>query len=309
MKIILAGTDYFSLNVANQIQSDLVAVLSIGNRIKHRGMKQTSPELVNWAEHNHIPAIQSDNLNRPEFEPEIKSYQPDLLVVASFGKKIPSWLIDLPTYGGINIHPSLLPKYRGMAPVTRAIMNGDKITGVTIHKLTAKIDAGEIISQTSAEIDINEDDYQLKTKLAVLGGKMIKDILPGLARGNLTYTPQDKNQVSYAPGITKEDRVINWNSSNINIYNQVRALHPQPLAVTSVQEKIIEVVQVGLGQQSAELSNSQLPPGTLLSRKNPEIMTGSGTIRLLKVKPASRKIISGQDLINGFRLKPGVRFR
>lgn len=310
MKILLLGTDYFSITVGEEIKNNIIAILTIADIRSGRGMKLTQTPLAKWAINEGIEVLKTDNIKSEEFANSIKKLEPDLFVVASFGLKIPEKLIDIPKFGGINVHPSLLPKYRGMAPVTRAIMNGEKITGVTIHILAKKIDAGDIIYQETVEISDLDDDSSLKMNLAKKGGKAVKILIDEIKNGTLKRKKQNSSEVTYAHSIKKRDRLIDWTKKTENIFNQIRALHPKPLAYTYFKNLNIEILEVLKGKDRSELAEKEtnLSPGMVLKIKPLEIITLDGTIILNSVKPASRKTITGRDLVNGCRIKIGDRF-
>lgn len=306
MKIVFFGSDNFSINAAEVIRQHIVAIFTIGDRNDNRGFKK-KPEIVKWAIENNINYYQFDDLKSDKFKEILNNISFDIFVIASFGKKIPKNIINIPKYGGLNIHPSLLPKYRGMAPVTRALLNGDKKTGVTIHKLAPKIDAGDIIIKEEIEISPLDNDLTLKIKLAKKGGKLINQIINNIKTNNIpTYFPQDNTQATYAKAIIKEDRLINWNNSAEKIYNQIRALYPKPLAFSFFKEKRIDFLEIEIIDNN--FIDSNILPGTIIKKKPLEIATGKGIITLKRVKPESKKEITGIDFINGFRIKINDKF-
>ena len=229
---------------------------------------------------------------------QLKALKSDLYVLSAYGYILSSEVLRIPRLGGINIHPSLLPQYRGAAPIRRAIMAGEARTGVTIFFMDEKIDHGEMIAQRWIPVEKDDTYGSLSASLARLGADMIVDVLQEIESGKCRHTEQ-KGKVTFAPKLKKDEMIINWRLDAMSIYNQIRALSPRPGARTRFRGKELIITL-------AQLSNKELPPGTLLV-DNRKLFVGAqhGSIVLLEVKPEGKKLISAFDFINGYRIQKG----
>lgn len=234
MRIVFMGTPLFSVPILEGIKDNVVLVVTqpdkkVGRKqiIKYTKIKETALKYD-------IPCFQPYNI-RKDYQPIIDA-RPDIIITAAYGQMIPSKILEYPCY---NIHGSLLPKYRGGAPIHRAIMNGDKETGITILKMVKKMDAGDIITKKSIPIDINDNNTILFEKLSLLGRDMLVSIIMKLI--DMKSIIQDEEKVTYAYNITHEEERINWNKKGIDIYNHIRGLAMKPGAYTTYEEKKIKI--------------------------------------------------------------------
>lgn len=241
-KIIFMGTPDFAVPILDSLVEsiyEVVLVVTQPDRPKGRKRILTPSPVKEAAIGYHIPVFQPEKI-RNEYE-EIRQYEADIIITAAFGQILPQALLDVPKYGSINVHASLLPKLRGGAPIHYAILQGKKSTGITIMYMTAALDAGDMIAQQS--IEINEQDHvgTLHDTLSQIGAALLKDTLPTIFAGTHTATPQDPEQATYAPNVSRELERINWKQPNEIVYNHIRGLHPWPVAYTTHKKERLKI--------------------------------------------------------------------
>ncbi len=300
MKIVFFGSTDFSKPILEKIhgECEVSGVVISRPKPKGRGLRKSLPEIAEWAKGKRLKVYMPDEPNTDEFVRIIEELTPDVYVLSAYGHILSKRLLDIPKAGGINIHPSLLPRYRGAAPIQRAIMAGEDETGVTLFFMDEKIDHGEMIAQQCIPIEKDDTFGSLSEKLAKLGAEMIVDVLDAAGEGTLHATAQ-KGKASYAPKLKKEELWIDWNENAMKLYNQIRALSPRPGAKTGFRKKelIITLAQLGV---------MHLNPGVLhVENRKLYVGTGDGALILLEVKPGGRKLMSALDFINGYRIKEG----
>ncbi len=298
--MMLFGSDEFSCEFAGNSREIIGSVFTIGKRKAGRGLTEISSHLSVWARREGLPLFECDTPDSTDAENFIKKINPEAFLIASFGKKIPERLYSIPEYGGVNVHPSLLPKYRGMAPVARALMNGEKVTGVTLHKLSNIIDSGDIISQREILIGDEDDDLSLKLKLANLAAEMVKEVFKDLKTYLSHAKVQNEDDATWAKRIREKDRLIFWQMPSRKIHDTCRALSPRPGAYFMFKEKKVQLLKTSISSCGFPGVESQI-----LSVNPLTIKTSDGAVSALKVKPPSKKDMSGTDFANGFRLKKG----
>lgn len=309
-KIVFMGTPAFSAPILRMLHEegyDVLAVVTQPDRPVGRKKVLTPPPVKEEAVALGLPVIQPEKLRGSAELEEILALGPDLVVTAAFGQILPKELLDAPRLGCINVHASLLPKYRGGAPIHQSIIDGEKETGVTIMYMAEKLDAGDIISQRA--IAIEEDDHTggMFDKLSVIGRELLKDTLPAIIAGTNERIVQDETQVTYARNISREQERIDWSNDARTIYNQVRGLHPWPVAYTTFEEANFKIwwAQVGEAEHNAT-------PGEVVAihKDSFEIATGSGTLNVLDCQPAGKKRMTAQDFLRGTgsKLQIGDRF-
>lgn len=236
------GTPDFSVPILhNLIQSEYEVVLVVTQPDRPKGRKKviTPPPVKVEAEKHHIPVFQPEKI-RHDYQ-EILDYQPDLIVTAAYGQILPNELLEGPKFGCINVHASLLPELRGGAPIHYAIVEGKKETGITIMYMVEKLDAGDILTQRSIPIDEKDHVGTLHDKLSNVGTALLMDTLPKLFTGEITPVKQDDSKATFASNIKREQEKIDWQRSNRDIYNQIRGLHPWPVAFTTYQNKTMKI--------------------------------------------------------------------
>ncbi|UCD06097.1 MAG: methionyl-tRNA formyltransferase [candidate division WOR-3 bacterium] len=300
MTLLFFGSTDFSLPILQRLHDEygVLAVVVSKPKPKGRGLKSSLPEIARWAESAGMKVCMPEDPNSGSFISELKALEPDLYVLSAYGHILSKDVLDIARIGGINIHPSLLPKYRGAAPIQRAIMSGEEETGVTIFFMDEKIDHGAVIAQRCIPIEKDDTFGSLATKLAKLGGDMIVETIHTIESGGYRSVKQE-GEVTYAPKLKKEEMMIDWRQEALKVYNHIRALSPYPGARTRFRDKELIITL-------AQLGDKNLTPGALLvdSRKL-YVGAGNGSLVLLELKPEGRKIISALDFVNGYRIQKG----
>jgi methionyl-tRNA formyltransferase len=251
-----------------------------------------------------LAVLTPEDPNDPAFVAGLKSQNPHVAVLAAYGCILKSPLLAVPGLGFLNIHPSLLPKYRGAAPIQRAIMAGERETGVTVILLSEQVDAGDVVEQEAVPVGPDETAGELSQRLADAGARLVLDALTRLGEGRASRTPQDPNLATRAPKITKLERNIDWRDSAQGVHNRIRALSPEPGAVTSFRQKRIVLLR-----SRVHPTTDGGEPGQLLVRHSGLVVaTGSGAVEIVELKPEGKRTQTGSDFRNGHRLVAGERF-
>ncbi len=290
----------------------IVGVVTQPDRPRGRGRQLQPPPVKILAQKYGIPVLQPVSLRNPEAVAELRTLQPEVVVVAAFGQILPTTVLDLPPFGCINVHASLLPRWRGAAPVAAAILAGDDTTGVTIMKMDAGLDTGPILSQRSLAITPDDTRESLTARLAQLGADLLHDTLPNWLAGNIEPHPQDESRVTHAPQIKKAQGRINWNETADDIARKVRAFYPWPGAFTHWQGKPLKILRAAASeywQDEASPSEprrvgrgSGLRPGTVIAGPSGlAVVTGRGMLHLYEVQPAGKRPMSADDFVRGAR--------
>lgn len=311
LKIVFMGTPAFSAPILRMLHEegyDVLAVVTQPDRPVGRKKVLTPPPVKEEAVALGIPVIQPEKLRGSEELQQIIDLGADLIVTAAFGQILPKELLDAPRLGCINVHASLLPKYRGGAPIHQSIIDGEASTGVTIMYMAEKLDAGDIISQR--EILIGDEDHtgSMFEKLSVVGRNLLKETLPAIVNGTNERIPQDEALVTYASNISREQERIDWTKEARAIYNQVRGLHPWPVAYTTFDGDNVKIWWATVGETATNEA-----PGTVVAihKDSFEVATGEGgTLRILDLQPAGKKRMTAQDFLRGTgsKLAIGDRF-
>jgi methionyl-tRNA formyltransferase len=300
MRIIFFGSTDFSLPILKSIHGkfDIRGVVTSKPKPKGRGLKTALAEIAVWAKDAGLEVFMPNDPSSDEFVSELSAISPDLYVLSAYGHILSKKLLDVARLGGITVHPSLLPRYRGAAPIQRAIMAGEEKTGVTLFFMDEKIDHGEVIEQRWIPIEKDDTFGSLSDKLASLGAEMIVDVLRIVESGNYR-TVKQMGEVSSAPKLKKEELVIDWHENAMTVYNHIRALSPKPAARTSFRGKELMVTL-------AQLGDKKLSPGRLLvENRKLYVGAGDGSLIMLEVKPEGRHLMSALDFINGYRIQEG----
>lgn len=320
------GTPDFSvptLQALVEAGHSIVGVYCQPDKQKGRGKQIQMPPVKEAALSLDLPIYQPVTLREETVQEELMALAPDVIVVIAYGKILPPWLIRLPKYGCVNIHASILPKYRGAAPIHYAILNGDTKTGVTIMHMDDGLDTGDIID--IAEIDILPDETtgDLFNRIAELGARTISPVLDKWVNGEIISMPQDDSLASHTSKITKEMGLIDWYQPADKIVNLIHGLNPAPGCYTYLQGKRLKVWRaqkvivesVNANEAIVSINNNQLTldvakAGTIVhTTKGLVVSTGEqGYILLIEVQPENKKRISGQDFINGHQIKGGIAF-
>lgn len=304
MRIVFMGTPDFAVPSLESLISgghEIVGVFTQPDRPKNRGMKLTPSPVKVCAQAHGLAVYQPASFKKePEALETLKALEPELVVVAAFGQILPQSVLDVPTLGCINVHSSLLPKYRGAAPINWAILNGEEETGVTIMKVALALDAGDIISQVKTLIDPNETVEQLHDRLAQLGAQLLQETVSRIADGTAEFTPQVEEESTYAPMLSRALSPMDWNRSAKELHNQVRGLIPWPAASAELggtSFKIYSVAETG--------KRTTAVPGTILSAGKEGLLVacGDGTaLEILELQAPGKKRMAAVDYLRGHAL-------
>lgn len=311
MKIIFLGTPEFSvpsLKAIHESNHELIAIISQPDRVSMRGNKVVFSPVKQYAIENNIPIMQFDKISRDGVE-ALRSLEPDLMVTASFGQILSQEVIDIPRYGIINVHASLLPHYRGASPIQTAILNGDRETGVTIMKTEAGLDTGDIIKAKSVEILPDETTGELTMKLAKIGSEVLLEVIDQIEAGTVESYPQPHIDAKVTRRIHKEEGKIVWEQSAKEIKSKILAYNPSPVAFALLHDEQVKIYRAVVADMSLETSEK---PGTVLPCSSPKkgvfVQCGSGVLELLEVQFPNSKIQRATDAMNGRKLSVGDRF-
>lgn len=310
-KIVFMGTPAFSAPILRMLHEegyDVLAVVTQPDRPVGRKKVLTPPPVKEEAVRLGLPVIQPEKLRGSDELQEILALQPDLVVTAAFGQILPKELLEAPRLGCINVHASLLPLYRGGAPIHQSIIDGQAETGVTIMYMVGKLDAGDIISQRAIVIEEADHTGGMFDKLSDVGRDLLKDTLPTIIAGTNERIVQDEGKVTYARNISREQERIDWNSEARAIYNQVRGLHPWPVAYTTFEEASFKIWWAQVG----ETTTNAVPGEVVAIHKDAfEIATGEGgSLKVLDCQPAGKKRMTAEEFLRGTgsKLQIGDRF-
>lgn len=305
MKIIFAGTPAFAsvaLDALLKSPHQIVAVYTQPDRKAGRGLKLTQSSVKALALENHLPVYQPSSLKNED--DALKNLNADVMVVAAYGLLLPSSVLSIPRYGCVNIHPSLLPRWRGAAPIQRTIFAGDGVSGVTIMQMDEGLDTGPILLQRDGVLDENETSASLHDKLAKMGATTLLETLDLLEKGKAEPHAQNNQLATYANKISKEEALIDWEQPAIELEWEVRAFNPWPIAYTNWQEQHLRIWFA-----KAINTDQQLEPRTIVhaSQDGVDIATGKGILRLLQVQLPGGKVLPIADFYNARReeLKEG----
>ena len=284
---------------------DLVGVVTRPDRPRGRG-QQMQPTDVKAAVASlglDVPVLQPESLRDESFHAQLQALEPDLLAVVAF-LILPRSVLTIPKLGSVNVHPSLLPKYRGAAPIQWAIINGETETGVTIFQLSPRVDAGDILVQQRLVIGEDETAGELYERLKMKGAELLIRAIDGMADGSVMSMPQTDEGLSRAPKLEKEDGGIDWSKSAGDIRNLIRGTNPFPGAFTLWRNKLLKVhratVDTGMGEAGAVIEAD--------GKRGLIVGTGEGVLALEEVQPAGKKRMSGADFVRGYRIEVGERF-
>ena len=310
-----------SLNALFEAGHAITAVVTQPDKPSGRGRAVQGPPVKKRAFELHLPIYQPVSLKSDETRELFGALAPDLIVVVAYGKILPSWLLHFPKHGCINLHGSLLPKYRGAAPVHWATANGEEKTGVCTMLLNEGLDTGPVYLCEETAIGSDETVTALYDRLAVMGGPLVTTTVEGILNATLQARPQDDTQASFAPILKKSDGYLNWARPALEIHNHVRAFNPWPGTVTKFRGQTCKVLRSTLktgGPRSASAAARSLedrPPleaetgAIVISKGHLSVMCGDGNvIEILTIQPESRKAISGIDFANGLRIQAGEKF-
>ena len=306
MRIVFLGTPEFavpSLQALFSADHEIEAVYTQPDRPKGRGNQLTESPVKAAANKLGLPVRQPERIRRPPAIEELRGIAPDLMVVVGYGQIIPQEIIDIPRHGILNVHASLLPKYRGAAPIQWAIANGEIETGITMMQIDAGLDTGDMLLKSTVNIDANETAPELSARLAPLGADLLIKTIAEIERGIITREKQNNDEASYAPTLKKEDGRIDWSRASQQIYNRLRGFTPWPGAYTIFRGQPLSIIWgkpaplEPIPQATVEIRHRHLFAGC-----------GEGSVfELLEVQPAGKKKMSADAFLNGYRVESGER--
>jgi len=294
----------FSLKALYESGEEIAAVITQPDKPTGRGYVLTPPPVKRWALEKSIPVYQPKTLRDEAFADLLSEIDPELIIVVAFGKILPENVLNYPKYGCINVHGSLLPEYRGAAPMQRAIIDGKKTTGITTMYMAAGLDTGDMLLKAETEILPNDNFEDIHDKLGVLGAETLLRTVNKIKSGTLTAEKQDDSLATYAAKIEKSDCLINFSKDANTVHNLIRGLSPIPLSFTHTPDgKLLKVVRAEV--EDAESENTELP-GTVTSVDGRiTVACGKGKINLLTVVPEGKSRMSGADFIRGRKIGVG----
>lgn len=303
LNIIFAGTpDFAAQHLQALIDSphNVIAVYTQPDKPAGRGKKLQASPVKQLAEQHQIPVYQPKSLRKPETQAELTALHADVMVVVAYGLILPQAVLDASTYGCLNVHGSLLPRWRGAAPIQRAIWAGDKQTGVTIMQMDAGLDTGDMLHKVFYDIDSQDTSADLYHKLAEIAPNALIEVLNHLTDGTFTAESQDDTQSNYAEKLSKEEAKLDWQLSAAQLERNIRAFNPWPMAYLQLTDEQGNPQTLKVYQATVLPSVSQTP-GTIISadKNGIQIATADGVLNLLQLQPAGKKPMSAQDLLNG----------
>jgi methionyl-tRNA formyltransferase len=341
LSIVFFGTPAFAAPTLEALLASrhrVVAAVCQPDRPSGRGQKARGGPVKALATGAGLPVLQPERLKEPAFLQSLAAFRPDLGVVAAYGRIIPEPIIDTPRFGLINVHASLLPRYRGAAPIQRAVMAGERETGVTIMRIVKELDAGAMFATIVRPITLEATSGDVERDLAVTGAQLLVEVVNGIAVGTAREEPQDDSLATYAPKITREESAIDWRRSALAIHNQVRGLSPWPRASTSLAgariivsrtwpEGVVGIAgvagtEVPASHAGTMFAGTEVPalhgaalhgaaqPGTIVEPAGEAIRvaTGDGVLRILELQPEGKRVMTAREFLAGHVVQPGLRF-
>lgn len=308
LRIVFLGTPQFAVPTLKQLIASrhrVVGVVTQPDRPRGRGQKVSDSPVKMVAVEHGVPLIQPDKLRHPDVAATLRSWQPDLGVVAAYGKIIPKEILELPRLGMINVHASLLPKYRGAAPVHRAVIDGETETGVTIMRVEEMLDSGPMLASVTRPIDPNETSDIVERDLAELGAPLLVGVVDRMSEGEVSQELQDFMMCSYAPKVTREEGLIDWSLPAIYIHNRVRGLYPWPHAYTYLNGQRLIVLRTHV-----EDGTTDAAPGTVLDASGDAIHVAAGhggRLAIDELQPEGRRPMKARDFLAGHPIPHGAR--
>lgn len=296
------GSPDFAVPILESLTSNysVVGVVTQPDRPAGRGHRLTPPPVKVTAAQLGLPVIQPERLRQPDAMEQLRRWEPELIVVAAFGQILRPDVLELPKFGCLNLHASLLPRWRGAAPVPAAILNGDDETGVSLMLMDAGVDTGPLISQKSTPILPDENSGSLLQRLSLLAAQLLLEALPGYLQGNLPPIPQDHSRATLAPMLAKKDGLLDFSLSAVELVRRVRAFNPWPGTHTFWNGEILKVHRASTSGNS-QFSDYRVPGTHVIQDGFPAVFTAEGILVLEEVQPAGKKTIPGKDFLQGAR--------
>lgn len=309
MRLIFMGTPAFavpSLRRLLEVGHEVALVITQPDRPAGRGQRLTKPPVKRVAEEADLPVIQPVQVRDQEVVNRLRTTRPDAIVVVAFGQILSRAIIEIPPYGCINVHASLLPKYRGAAPIAWTLIRGETVAGVTIMEMVEAMDAGPILLQREIPITGEDDAGTLTPRLAALGAEALIEALTAVERGQIRKVPQEDAQATSAPKLTPELGRLDWTRGATALWNLIRGLSPQPGAYTFFRNRLVRVLRA-----RPEPWGGREIPGVILGVRQGEgilVATGEGRLLLTTLQPEGKRIMTAGEFARGYRAEPGTAF-
>ena len=299
MRIVFMGTPEFGVPVLRQLVLDgyqVVAVYTQPDRPAGRGRRENLSAIKRAALELNLPVVQPAGLKKVEVVAELADFKPDAIVVAAYGQILPKEVLEIPKYGCINIHPSLLPRHRGASPVASAILAGDEFTGVSIMLMDEGLDTGPVLARAQVPVSDIDSTGLLTSKLSLVAAHLLQDVLPGWKKGQLKPQPQDETEATYSGIITKESAEIDWHPPADVIWRRVRAFHPWPGCYTSWRGKRLKIIEAMPLTEESDIVEGQV---VAMAQGGFGIKTGSGVLEILVVQLEGKRPVTADEFLRG----------
>ena len=306
MRVIFMGTPDFAVPSLEALltKHEVVLVVTQPDKPKGRGKKMVPTPVKACALEHGIPVLQPEKVKEPEFVEQLRSYEPDLIAVTAFGQILSEPILEMPKYGCINVHGSLLPKYRGAAPMQWSIIDGEKVTGITTMYMAKGLDSGDMLLKAEVEITDEDTFATIHDKMAVTGANLLLDTLDQLEAGTLERIPQDHDAATYAPMITKETGHIDWSKNRQDIINLIRGLNPAPAAYTIYEEEVLKIFGAVISDVQADGAvNGEI---VAVVKKGFVVKCGDGCLLITEVQARGGKRMMTDAYLRGHAMKEGI---
>ncbi len=308
MKIVFMGTPYYAVQVLesliNHQDHDVILCITQPDKPKDRGQKLQATFVKEYSLINNIPVLQPESLKEESVIDEIAALKPDVIVVVAYGQILPERLLSITKYGCINVHPSLLPKYRGAAPINHAILNGDKISGTTIMYMDKGLDSGDIILQQELAIEDHDTAGTFGDKLINLGANLVIETLDLIKKGEAPRQKQDDSLSTYACMLTKEMGHIDWSKTSYEIFNLIRGLNPSPVAYTFISDEKLRIWQALVFDTNKTGKHGEVID--VIKSKGIVVKTGDGAVILTEIQASSSRRMLASDYLRGHPIEIGT---
>ena len=307
IRVVYMGTPFFAVNALKSIIDDgynVVGCYTQPDKMQGRSSKLIASPVKECAAAHGIPVFQPEKIRLEENVEELRSLAPDIIIVAAFGQILPLSILEMPKYGCINIHASLLPRYRGAAPIEWSVINGEKETGVTTMFMAEGLDTGDIIEEAVTELGAKETAEELRSRLAELGAELILSTMKAVISGDFKRTPQDDSKSNYAVRLSKEMGKADWSLPAVKIERLIRGLRPWPVVYSSLSGRGLKIYAADVVE---DMSGE---PGEIIEvgKKNFVVACGKGALRIRMVQPEGKKMMDAASFLNGNKLTVGMRF-
>ena len=306
MRVIFMGTPDFAVPSLEALltKHEVVLVVTQPDKPKGRGKKMVPTPVKACALEHGIPVLQPEKVKEPEFVEQLRSYEPDLIAVTAFGQILSEPILEMPKYGCINVHGSLLPKYRGAAPMQWSIIDGEKVTGITTMYMAKGLDSGDMLLKAEVEITDEDTFATIHDKMAVTGANLLLDTLDQLEAGTLERIPQDHDAATYAPMITKETGHIDWSKNRQDIINLIRGLNPVPAAYTIYEEEVLKIFGAVISDvQADDAANREIVAEV---KKGFVVKCGDGCLLITEVQARGGKRMMTDAYLRGHAMKESI---